>query len=206
MSVDDLLYELELNPPEGLSLVRRRQRDKAIILLSDEALLDAAYSINNLSLEGEVGGDGLYVGGEILPTPPRLPKKGELTALGCGACTLGSQLDVRVRELFAEKRAPLALALDSLGNELMLVLGRHMQFDLLANVRRQGLILGQQLQFGESELDLSTRAAVLRLSGATKIGIKLHRGNLLRPQKSIAAVYAVGRNLPKLSLSRYRRG
>jgi hypothetical protein len=204
MRVDDLLQELEFNPPEDLSPVRRRQRDKAIILLSDEALLVAACSINSLCLKGKAGNDGLYVGGEILPMPAQLPKKGELTALGFGACTLGSQLEVRVRQLFAEKRAPLALALDSLGNELMLALGRRVQLDLLASVRRQGFILGQRLQFGESELDLSAQAAVLRLSGATKIGIKLHRGNLLRPQKSTAAVYAVGRNLPKLSLSRYR--
>ena len=202
--VSNLLQELELNPPKHLSPVRRRQRDKAIALVREEALLEAAYSFNNLRLDGIDEENRLRVGGEILPTPGQLPKKGQLTALGCCACTLGPRLEARVSQLFAEKRAALALALDFVGNELLLALGRRLQGDMLTRVRRQGLSLGQTLAIGDSEFDLSAKAAVLRLAEATEIGITLQRGNLLVPQKSTAVVFAVGRNLPKVCRSNFQ--
>jgi hypothetical protein len=201
VQVDALLQALALNSPKDLSPVRRRQRDKAIALVREEALLDATYSFGNLQVEGIVEGNCLRVGGETLPIAPQLPIAGELTALGCGACTLGPRLEARVRQLFAEKRAALALALDYVGNELLLALGRRLRENLQADARRQGLVLGQKLQVGESELDLSARAAVLRLAGAPEIGITLQRGNLLLPQKSASMVFTVGRNLPKSSRS-----
>ncbi len=204
VTVDDLLQELMRNPPKDLSPVRLRQREKAMAMLHDEALLDTAHSFDIVPLAGEIEGNCLRVGSEILPMPERLPRKGVMTAFACGAYTLGPRLEARVRELFSEKRAALALALDALGNELLLALGRRMRSDLLASVRSQGLILGQRLRVGESEFDLPAQAAVLRLAGAGEIGIDLHRVNLFKPQKSEIAVFAVGRKLPKLSLARYR--
>jgi hypothetical protein len=204
MKVEDLLQGLEPSAPEDLSPARRRQRDLAIALIRDEGLLEAAYSFNEVRLQDVAEGKRLYVGGEILPIRGGLPKRGELTALACCVCTLGPRLEVRVDRLFTEKRTPLALALDSLGNELLLALGRRMQSDLLASVRRQKLILGQRIRVGESELDISAKATVLRLAEAAEIGVNLHRGHQLWPQRSSAMVLAIGRNLPKLSLSRYR--
>jgi hypothetical protein len=195
--VDDLLQALALDPPKDLSAVRRRQRDKAIALIQDEALLEAVYSFNNLRLQRIDDGSRLQVGGESLPMPTHWPKRGEVTAISCGACTLGPRIEARVRRLFAEKRAAQAFALDSVGNELLLALGRRMQTDILTCVRRQGLILGQALQFSESAFDLSTRAAVLRLAGATEIGITLHRGSMLLPQKATSVVFAIGHNLTR---------
>jgi hypothetical protein len=96
------------------------------------------------------------------------------------------------------------LALEALGNELMLALGRRMRSDLLAGVRHQRLILGQRLEFGESEPDLSVQAALDRLAGAGEIGINLRRGNLLQLQNSAITVFAVGRNPPMLALACYR--
>jgi hypothetical protein len=200
MWVEDLLQVLEGNPPEELSPVRKRQRDKAIALIHDEELLAAAYSFNLLPLQGRVEGNRLRVGGETLDIYSRLPKRGELTALGIGAYTLGPRLEVRMRQLFADKRAGLAHALDSLANEMLLLLGQRMQRDLLASVRQQSLILGPQLQIEESFAGSPALIAVLRLVGAQGIGINLHQWDSLWPQKSTALVYAVGRNLPKLSL------
>lgn len=198
---DDLLQVLALNPPKDLSPVRRRQRDKAIALVRDEALLEAAYGFNHLPLEWLDEGNRLCVGGEILPAPARLPKRGEVTALGCGACTLGPRLESRISGLFAEKKTAQAIALDYLGNELLLTLGRRMQADMQTCVRRQGLSLGQRLEFGGAEFDLSVQAAILRLAGAAEIGISLHRGSMLLPQKSTSVVFAIGHKLPRSARS-----
>jgi hypothetical protein len=198
--VDDLLRELALNPPEDLSAVRSRQRGKAIALLRDEALVEAAYSFNKVHLQGVFERNQLLLDGETLPIRTRLPKKGELTALACGVCTLGPRLEVRVRQLFAEKRTAIALALDSLGNELLQALYRQMQIDLLDDVHREGLTLGHPLQIGDSEHDLPAQAAILRLAGASSIGVNLHHGQLPWPRKSTVVVLAVGRKLPKTIL------
>jgi hypothetical protein len=199
MEVSDLLNELELHPPTDLSPVRRRHRDKAITLIREESLLHPAHSFNTVRLHG-IDDDGqLCVGGEILQAPAQLPKQGELAALGCGVCTLGPRLDVRIRLLIAEKRAALALALDYLGNELLIALSRRLEDLIQANVHSLGLSMGQELMIEDSESDLSTHAAILRLAGAAEIGITLHRSNLLLPLKSTAVAFTVGRNLQQES-------
>ncbi len=203
VDVDELLHELALHLPRDLSPVRRRHRDRAMALLCEEAVLETAYCASIVYLEGVVEGSSLRAGGLIMSAPVKLPKKGEVTALGCVACTLGPQLESRVRQLFADKRAPLALALEALGNELLQLLGRRMLAELLQTVRRQGLILGQRLQFGEQESGRQAPVALLRLAGAEATGIRLSESHPLWPHKSATAVFAVGRNLSKLSLSRH---
>lgn len=199
MGANELLWEVELNPPTDLSPVRSRRREMALALIREEALLDAAHSFNTVQLQG-IDDDGrLRVGGEILPSPAQLHDAGEIVALGCGACTLGPRLEARVRQLFSEKRAALATALDYLGNELLFALGQVLQEDILASVRRQRLSLGKELQIEDSVHALSAQAAVLRLAGAADIGISLHRRNLLLPVKSTSMVFVIGRNQPKLS-------
>ncbi len=50
------------------------------------------------------------------PAPRLLPESGQLTAIGCGARTIGPAPEARVASLFAERRAARAVALDELGN------------------------------------------------------------------------------------------
>jgi hypothetical protein len=198
--ITDLLDDLASTSPKGLSPVRSRQRDKAIALIRDEALLNtAAYSFNNVRLERTADAARLRVGDETLTIPVQLPESGELTALSCGACTLGPRLEAKVRQLFGEKRAALALALDYLGNELLQSLSRRLLDQILASVQQHGLSLGQELHVGDPDLDISTQAATLRLAGAGGIGITLHRNNLLLPTKSTSLVFAIGRNLPSVA-------
>lgn len=201
MGVNNLLRELELNPPANLSPVRSRQRDKAMALIREEKLLDPAHSFNTVQLHG-IDSDGRpRVGDEILPATLRLPEVGKLFALGCGACTLGSRLEARVRQLFIEKCSAQAQALDNLGNELLFVLGQRLRDDIRASVRRQGLSLRREVKIWNSGHDLSTQAAVLRLAGAAGIGITLQRSNLLLPMKSASMVFAIGRKYPKVAPS-----
>ncbi len=203
VNVDELLQEVASRIPRDLSPVRKRHRDRAMTLLGQETVLEAAYCSHLVPLETAVEAPGLRVAGQTLPAPVKLPKKGEMTALGCVAGTLGPRFESRVSQLFSEKCGPLALALESLGNELLLALSRRMVGDLLATAGRDGLTLGQRLEFAQSESDFHARDLALRLAGAEAIGIRRHEAGLLWPPKSHAAVFAVGYNLPKLSVSRY---
>jgi hypothetical protein len=197
----DLNRELATNPPAGMSAVRTRLRNDAIALMQAEDLVDACYAYNIVAID-EADGGVFRAGGETISAPRLLPEAGELTALGCGVCTLGPRLEARISALFGEKRASLAVALDELGNEMLFALGRRIQDRMLSECYRKRLSMGAELHAGDPGLALDAQAAVLRLAEADKIGIGLHRGQLITPLKSGSVVFAVGRNLPAVSWSR----
>jgi hypothetical protein len=197
----DLRRELAGNPPPGLSPVRARLRQAAIALIEAEQLVEAAYSYNIVPLDAPPAAT-LQAAGETVHAPLLLPASGELTALGCGACTIGPRLGERTTSLFAEKRASLAIALDEVGNEMLFALGRRLQDRMLSETMRKRLSMAGELHAGDPGLDLSAQAAVLRLAEGDKIGMGLHHGHLLTPLKSGSVLYGVGKNLPEVSWSR----
>jgi hypothetical protein len=187
--------------PAGMSPVRVRLRNEAIALMLAEDLVDACYSYNIVPLDGPVG-EILQAGGEWIRAPRLLPESGQLTAVGCGVCTLGPRLEARISALFREKRASLAVSLDEVGNEMLFALGRRIQDRMLSECYRLRLSMGAELHAGDPGLELDAQAAVLRLADADKIGVALYKGNLITPLKSGSVVFAVGRNLPEVSWSR----
>jgi hypothetical protein len=196
----DLKRELA-TVPEGMSPVRARLRAEAAALASAENLIDAAYSYNIVPLSAPPA-ETLHAGGERIFAPRLLPESGQLTALGCGVCTLGQAFEARVSALFAERRVSLAVALDEIGNELLFALGRRIQDRMLSECYRKRLSMGAELHAGDPGLELDAQAAVLRLAEAGKIGVALYKQHLVTPLKSTSVVFAVGRNLPEVSWSR----
>lgn len=196
-----LTRELAKNPPAGLSSLRARMRGQALALVEAEDLLDAAYCYRIVPLERPAG-ETFYVGDEVLYMPRLLPASGELTALGCGVCTIGPQVEARVGDLFRAKRASLALALDEVANELLFALARRIQDHMLVECVRRGLTMAGELHAGDPGLDIAAQAAVLRLAHAETIGVGLHGGHLLTPLKSGSVVFGVGRDLPVATWSR----
>ncbi|OFZ87807.1 MAG: hypothetical protein A2W21_13925 [Betaproteobacteria bacterium RBG_16_66_20] len=183
------------------SSVQDRMRRQAIERVEREPLVHAAYHFRIVPLEAPAG-QVLVAGGERLEAPRLLPPAGELTALACGAATLGAALEHRVSALFAERRVSLALALDDLGNELLLAVTRRAQDRMLAEVRRRGLTMAGELRPGDPGLALEAQAAVLRLAQAERIGVSLGRGSMMRPVKSTSMLLGVGIALPRASWSR----
>ena len=95
------------------SASRERLRREAINLARSEDLVDAAYYYCIVPLD--VPAAELHCAGdETLFAPWLRPASGQLTAISWAVCTLGPRLENRVSELFAERRASLALALDGL--------------------------------------------------------------------------------------------
>lgn len=198
----DVLRRVAAMPLRGHATgLRARMRGEALELARAEKLVDAAYSYRIVPLEGSAR-PTLRAGGEVLQASRLLPESGELTALGCAACTVGPGIEARVRSLFAEKRASLALALDELGNEMLFEVSRRAQDRMLADAVRRRLTFGGELHAGDPGLELEAQGAVLRLAQADGIGIRLGRGRVMHPLKSVSMLIGIGIDLPKARWSR----
>jgi hypothetical protein len=185
-----------------LSPARARLRDDAIELTRADNLLGrAAYSYEIVAL-AQPADARLRAGVETLDAPRLLPESGQLTALACAVATLGQALTDRVAELFAQRRAALALALDNLGNELLFALSRRLQDRILSETMRRRLTMAGELRPGDPGLALDAQGAVLRLANAQRIGVELTHGMLMRPHKSTSMVLGVGIDLPPTAWSR----
>jgi hypothetical protein len=198
----DLKRELAAGPPADVSQARARLRDKAVAVAIAESLFEAAAYSYEITALTSPPGPLLHAGGEVFDAPRLIPESGELTAVGCGAVTIGARLEARVSSLFAEKRASLAMSLDELGNEMLFAVRRCMQDRMLSECNRRRLSMAGELRAGDPGLDLSAQAAVLRLARTERIGIAVHGGGLLTPIKSLSAMLGIGRNLPEASWSR----
>ncbi|MBM5811681.1 MAG: hypothetical protein FJ191_06905 [Gammaproteobacteria bacterium] len=196
-----LCQEAERNPPPDLSPARARLRGAALALLEREELAQPAYCFRLVPLDAPAGSP-LRAGGEELLADRLLPDSGELTGLACGACTLGPALEARIRGLFGDRQAALAVALDEVANELVLALGRRLFDRMLMEARRRGLTMAGELRAGDPGLELAAQPAVLRLAEAARIGVALHGGQLLKPIKSVTMVCGIGRDLPASHWSR----
>lgn len=202
----DVVREVRLGhvPPQ----VARREklvalREEALAMVDQSGLVQPRGSWRIVPLEGEPGQAGrLCLEGREIEAPWLVPTSGRLTAVACAVATLGPGLDERVSALFAERRASLAVALDSVGNELLFALSRKLQDRLWADARRQGLTVAGELRAGDPGLQLQAQRTVLALAGADRIGLTLTHTMMMNPTKSTSIVQGVGHELPPQSWSR----
>jgi hypothetical protein len=185
----------------GAFPARERFHREAEDLIERENLAAPAFSFRIAELDAPAQAL-LQVGGETLYAPRLLPEAGELTGLACGVVTLGPALERRVTSLFAEKCYSLALALDDIGNQLLLAATRRAQDRMLAAARAQSLSMAGELRPGDPGLALQTQGLVLRLADAASVGVTVTRGHVLKPFKSISMVLGVGLDLPPARWSR----
>jgi hypothetical protein len=198
----DVLREVADAPPQvRRSPVGERQRLKALDLLRREQLVETAYCYCIVPLDAPPAAL-LHAGGESLEAPWLLPESGELTALACAVCTIGTTYEHRVSQLFADRQASLAMALNDLGNELLFAVSRRAQDRIQADVNRRGLTMAGELRPGDPGLSIEAQGPVLRLACADAIGITLGQGGLMNPVKSCSMVLGVGIGLPAAKWSR----
>jgi hypothetical protein len=197
----DALKAIASVAPSGLTEARRRFRDEAIAIARAENLGRARmiYSITPLDAPAA---DTLRAGGEAFHAPRMLPASGELTALAFGVCTLGEGIVLKVRELFAQRKMSLALALDTLGNQMLMEASRRLQDRILADAGKRGLTMAGELRAGDPGLALEAQPAVVRLANGSAIGVAVTNSLALEPSKSASVMFGVGRDLPAALWSR----
>jgi len=178
-------------------------RDQAMDLVRERNLLQTRASWRIVALDGEPGEAGwLCLDGQRLQAPWLVPASGQLTAVACAVATIGNALENHVGELFAQRKASLGVALDSLGNELLFALSRRVQDRLWAEALKQGLTVAGELRAGDPGLQLQAQQTVLQLAGAADIGLSLTSTMMMNPTKSTSIVQGVGLALPAQTWSR----
>jgi hypothetical protein len=198
---DALQAALRVPPAAPVSRARARLREEAAALARRERLVQAAWSYRIAALEAPAG-PWLRAGGQSLFAPRLLPESGTLTAIACAVCTIGPALERRVRALFDERRASLAVALDELGNEALSAASRALQDRMLVDATRHGRTMAGELRPGDPGLDAGAQQAVTRIAQAARIGCEVSPGGLLVPLKSTSMVLGVGIGLPIARWSR----
>ncbi len=151
----DLSRDLRAGPPADMSPTLVRLREKAVALAVAEHLFDAAAFSYEIVALTQPPGPLIHAGGEVLDAPRLIPESGELTAVACGAGTVGPLPEARISALFVERRASLAMALDALANEMLFAVIRRMQDRMLSECKRKGLTMA-------GELPPETRASTYR--------------------------------------------
>jgi hypothetical protein len=200
LRADRVLREMAETPasmPDRLA----RLHDKAIALVEGEQLIAPAFCSRVVKLD-QCAGEFLIAEGEVLHAPRLQPSEGELTALACGVATLGPALERKVTSLFAARQPSLALALDRLGNQLLHIVSRHLHDAMLVGGRRLGLTLAGELRPGDPGLALEAQGSLLRLAGASRIGVTVSAGHALQPLKSVSVLLGAGIGLPRATWSR----
>ena len=188
--------QLTLRSPTAVKL-----RARALDLVREEGLGESRYALRIVPLEKEDDGH-LTLEGETVFAPWLVPETGKLTALGVGLVTLGPAVENRVRQLFAEKQAALALALDQFAAELLFATGARLEVRLRMLAKRQGLSLSGELHPGDPGLALEAQQNLMRWMAPDTLDIALHHGHLLNPLKSGSVIYGIGVDLPAATWSR----
>jgi hypothetical protein len=171
-----------------------RARDEALDMIEREALARPAFGYRIFPVH-TVRGDAIDVGGAALDAPLLAAASGELTAVAAAACTLGAAVQERISALFATHRRSLALALDTVANELLFRLADRAFATIRREARRAGLGSGIDASPGDPGVPLGQQARVLALADAARIGIHTTGTGMLSPMKSLSFLVALGPNL-----------
>ena len=189
------LRQLSARPCPSRSDARARE---ALEMIEREALARSAFGYRVLRVQ-TVRGDAIEVGGAALDAPVLAAEIGELKAVAAAACTLGSAMQERISALFATRRRSLALALDTVANELLFRLADRAFATIRREARRAGLDIGIEASPGDPGVPLEQQARVLALADAARIGIHTHGAGMLSPMKSLSFLVALGSNLRRRS-------
>jgi len=173
-----------------------RARDQALEMIECEALARPAFGYRILPVQS-VRGDAIDVGDAALDAPALAAEIGGLKAVAAAACTLGSAVQERISALFATRRRSLALALDTVANELLFRLADRAFATIRREARRAGLGIGIEASPGDPGVPLEQQARVLALADAARIGIHTTGAGMLSPMKSLSFLVALGPNLHK---------
>ena len=195
-SVDLLLSLRQLSARPRPLRSDARARDLALEMIGREALARPAFGYRILPVQ-TVRGDAIDVGGAALDAPALAVEIGELKAVAVAACTLGAAVQERISALFATRRRSLALALDTVANELLFRLADRAFATIRREARRSGLGIGIEASPGDPGVPLEQQARVLALADAARIGIHAAGAGMLLPMKSLSFLVALGSNLRK---------
>jgi len=182
----------------GSSAAETRHRREALAMLAREPLIAPAF-IYRIHPARIAGGGMIEVGQATLHAPIIAGEPGDLLAIAAAACTLGAALQERISRLFATRRRSLALALDTIGSELLFRLTDRSVAAIRRDARRKGMDMGMEISPGDPGLPLDLQTAVLALAGSCPTHIAVTCAGMLAPVQSLSLLVTLGQNLRRRS-------
>jgi hypothetical protein len=112
-----------------------------------------------------------------------------------GVVTIGDLLEKKVSELFSQGEYPRALALDVIGTVAVEDFSRKVRKLARQEVIEQGFKTSRHFSPGYSGWEVSQQEIVFKSIPSDNIGVRLSKGFMMLPQKSLSWVIGVGKEI-----------
>lgn len=115
--------------------------------------------------------------------------------LAVALCTIGSALENRASELFAQGEYPAALMLDSVGSVAVESVADYANFVICQRANRLAIKVGPRLSPGYGKWNLAEQRVLFSLLPGGRIGVTLNENFVMVPRKSISFCVGMGQGL-----------
>ena len=112
-----------------------------------------------------------------------------------GVVTVGGFLEKKVSELFSQGEYPQALALDAVGTVAVEDFSREVRKLARQEVKKQGFKTSRHFSPGYGSWEVSQQDIIFKSIPADNIGVRLTKGYMMLPQKSLSWVIGVGKEM-----------
>ena len=112
-----------------------------------------------------------------------------------GVITIGDFLEKKVSELFSQGEYPRALALDAVGTVAVEDFSREVRKLARQEVKEQGFKTSRHFSPGYGGWEISQQDIIFRSIPADNIGVRLTKGYMMLPQKSLSWAIGVGKEI-----------
>jgi len=115
--------------------------------------------------------------------------------LALGVVTIGSSLENKVSEFFAQGEYPRAVALDAVGTVAVESLSRYIRNLVCQEAKKQYFKTTRYFSPGYGDWDISQQKNIFEIIPADKIGVKLTESYMIVPKKSLSWTMGAGENI-----------
>jgi hypothetical protein len=112
-----------------------------------------------------------------------------------GVVTIGELIEKKVSELFSQREYPRALALDAVGTVAVEDFSRKVRKLASQEVKEQGFKTSRHFSPGYGGWEVSQQEIIFKSILSDNIGVRLTKGYMMLPQKSLSWAMGVGKEI-----------
>ena len=112
-----------------------------------------------------------------------------------GVVTIGDLLETKVSELFSQGEYPRALALDAVGTVAVEDFSRRVRKLARQEIKEQGFKTSRHFSPGYGGWEVSQQEIIFKSIPADNIGVRLTKGCMMLPQKSLSWIIGAGKEM-----------
>ena len=112
-----------------------------------------------------------------------------------GVVTIGGLIEKKVSELFSQGEYPRALALDAVGTVAVEDFSREVRKLARQEVKEQGFKTSRHFSPGYGDWEVPQQDIIFKSIPADNIGVRLTKGYMMLPQKSLSWIIGIGKEM-----------